>query len=121
MYNALVWSLEHEVDKRVLEKIVTGLGFEIIEGKKSLYVQRISTGVHWREMKVSLKSGEVVCYLLKERESTTELYFDYLVTAGFIIGKIAAEIESAPKRGEHWGEEGEEEEEGEAELEQGEA
>jgi len=86
------WSLKHKSLVSDVQGLVESLGFSE-EGRSGMYIKKISAGTYWREMKVRLRPEEVVCFLYKAEETTTETYFDYLIKAGFLMGQLASKME----------------------------
>jgi len=87
------WSLKHKSLVSDVQGLVESLGFSEEDGRSGMYIKKISAGTYWREMKVRLRPEEVVCFLYKAEETTTETYFDYLIKAGFLMGQLASKME----------------------------
>lgn len=100
MSNVFRWSLKHKALVSDVQEVVESLGFEKSEDRDGIYTKKISAGSYWREMKIRLRPEEAVCFLLKEEETTTEMYFDYLIKAGFLMGQLAGKMELLPVKGE---------------------
>lgn len=96
MSNVFKWSLNHKALMSDVREVVESLGFEKSETKEGIYTKKISAGSYWREMKIRLRPEEAVCFLLKEEETTTEMYFDYLIKAGFLMGQLAGKMQLLP-------------------------
>ena len=94
--SALKWSLKHKARSHDVKELVTALGFLPIPGKDNLYVQKVSSGTHWREFKVRVKFEEVLCFMYNEEEYTTESYYEYLIQSGYLMGQIASKLELLP-------------------------
>lgn len=90
------WTLNHQAAAEDVRDIIAILGFKPVEGEDHFFVIKISAGTYWRQMKIRQRAEEVICYIHKEEESTTETYFDYLTRAGYIMGQIAAKLELLP-------------------------
>lgn len=94
------WSINHKARRADVQQLIETFGFKPTGDKDHMYAHKISAGTYWREMKVRLRPEEAVFFLLKEEESTTETYFDYLVKASFLMGQLAGKIELLPVKDE---------------------
>ena len=95
--SVLKWTAPHRSQPATVRELVTLFKFEPTD--EGFLVRKIEAGTHWREVKIKVKSKEVIFYVHKEEESTTEIYFEYLFESGFIFGQIANALQNLPQRG----------------------
>ena len=86
------WAMVHKLNKPDIRSILTNFGFEMEEGDEDYYSAEINS---WNPLKAELtKDSEIEFTFHWMGDSTTEIYYDYLIQAGTLIGQLMAAIQN---------------------------
>lgn len=95
------WSLSHQVTDEVLDALLLRFGFELeddeeVEGEKEFSIQIND----WKPLYLLREAGknEIVLTFHWMGDSTTEVYYDYLIHCGVLIGKLMVAMETISKQ-----------------------
>ena len=90
------WRLTHKADTDEIKQLILDFGFKPIEDNPHRFVKAVA---YHREVKIGVRSEEVIFYVHKEMEAASDTYFEYLFEAGHYNGRLASAIEELPVRG----------------------
>lgn len=91
------WALEHKCSDEEVFEILEGHGFEKSkdEDEENLFVISINA---WKPLKAELKSSSDIVFTFHWMGgSTTEIFFDYLIGCGVLIGRLMVALDNAYK------------------------
>jgi hypothetical protein len=91
------YSLRHKpLRKGAAEKLLRDLGFKKCKKNEGFWNMKVTSGKYWREFKALPLQREIIFFVHREIEETSECYFEYLIKVGFTLGRAASDLERIP-------------------------
>lgn len=98
------WKLSHKCDREDVEALLAQYGFQ--ETEEDVFNLNIND---WKNLTLKFGSpGKIEASFFWENSQTTEIYFDYLLQSGYILGQISCYLELMARDDFEFPEEGEE-------------
>jgi hypothetical protein len=86
------WGVEHKVSQDDIVTILLDFGFEEVEEAAS-YTILVN---EWKPLVAKVKTGVIDFVFHWMGEATTEIYYDYLLASGVLIGQVMRVIDDTP-------------------------
>lgn len=88
------WSIEHECAKEDVADLL--LDFEFTQTDDDEFVITVN---EWKSLNVTTKKSEIEFVFHWMGDSTTEVYFDYLINCGVLMGQLMWALEDLAVNG----------------------
>lgn len=87
------WALQYQCDNKKIRGLLRNFGFERVgDVEDARYEVEVND---WNPLQAELKRpGEVEFIFYWMGESTTEIYYDYLINCGVLMGQLMVAIDS---------------------------
>jgi len=103
------WKLTHRCSREDVVALLEKYGFE--ETEEDVFILPIND---WKNLTLKFgHAGKIEANFFWENSQTTEIYFDYLLQAGYLLGQISCYLELMAQDDFEFPEEAEDEDEGE--------
>lgn len=78
------WEIEHQAPEELVEDVLLNFGFETT--KKGHFVQVVND---WKTLTIEAEGSILECTFHWAGDGTTEVYFDYLLSCGYLLGQLS--------------------------------
>ena len=88
------WGISYDCPMDDAECLVETYGFEYDDTDQA-YIKEIDG---WNDLSLIVKPGEIEAVFIWMGGDTTEIYFDYLINCGVLLGQLMVELEKLSEK-----------------------